>query len=72
MNIKTVLTDHSLIGFADVRKGFFRKETRNNLCQFGKKHFQKMIFEPFESAIVCNKLLEGTLCDKLTLGRTSY
>ena len=36
-----------------------------------EKHFQKMIFEPFESAIVCNKLLEGTLCDKLTLGRVS-
>ena len=36
-----------------------------------EKHFQKMIFEPFESAIVCNKLLEGTLCDKLTLGRAS-
>ena len=37
MGIKTVLTDHSLKGFADA------------------------------GSIVTNKLLEGTLCDQLTL-----
>ena len=37
MNIKTVLTDHSLKGFAD------------------------------PGSVVTNKLLEGTLCDNLTL-----
>ena len=80
MNIKTVLTDHSLIGFADVRKGFFRKKREmidlrcfqlENSVYVNLKTFLKMFFESFESAIVCNKLLEGTLCDKLTLGRAS-
>ena len=80
MNIKTVLTDHSLIGFADVRNaGCKELEMIEHRFHDVSKYVNletlpengDFTFEPIESAIVCNKLLEGTLCDKLTLGRLS-